>query len=180
MAIISFETNSWMVHIFGSWACLQTAVETNHPLIEVFFFLWMTGHLWCHASTVWASLLHRNWFHWLSDLGYQTQDIFCDINNILWPYIHMKEKKIKSFAGRTKLSIQKNTNVAYMCDCSHTRTVLVMYYHTCISQSSTHHLLLLQSAIFELRRCLSLWRNPIVLQTCWTLKTCLCSFLVRF
>ena len=149
----------------------------------------MTGHLWCHASTVCASLLHRNWFHWLSDLGYQTQDTFCDINNILWPCIHMKEDKFKSFAVRTNLlfsirnkviskfvQLQKNTDVAYMCNCSHTHTALVMYYHTCISQSSTHHLLLLQRAIFELRRCLSLWRNPIVLQTCWTLKTRLCPF----
>lgn len=33
--------------------------------------------------------------------------------------------------------------------------VLVMYCHMC-SQSSAHHLLLLQGAIFELRRCLSL------------------------
>lgn len=52
---------------------------------------------------------------------------------------------------------------ALMCDCSHTHA------HTCScyvlshvqSRSSTHHLLLLQGAIFELRRCLSWWRNPL-------------------
>lgn len=52
---------------------------------------------------------------------------------------------------------------ALMCDCSHTHA------HTCScyvlshvqSRSSTHHLLLLQGAIFELRRCLPWWRNPL-------------------
>lgn len=62
---------------------LQPVVETNHPPIEVsfffFFHLWMTGHLWCHASTGWAFLLDRNWCHGLSDRG-----VIEHTGHILW------------------------------------------------------------------------------------------------
>lgn len=73
--------------IMGQYTFLtvQSEVESNHPPIGVFifFFLWMTWHLWCHANTGWASLLHRNWFNWLSDLDYQTQPFVTSTGSFL-------------------------------------------------------------------------------------------------
>lgn len=80
LAVHSFKTKYFDgTHFWLMNHRLQPVVETYRPHFEgIFLFLLMTGHLWYHASTGWASLVQRNLCHWLSDLGYRTQDTFCD------------------------------------------------------------------------------------------------------
>lgn len=127
---------------------LQPVVETNHPPIEVFFFffLWMTGHLWCHASTGRAFLLDRNWCHGLSDRGLSgTQGTFCDINKSLslWAQTQMKEsdsnwkdkavvKKWREFGRATRKKCGLSVQLLPITCPQHG---LVMYCHMCLARA---------------------------------------------
>lgn len=177
LALCAKVRKSCLVQIFGlrTTGCSLWWKLITLPLKFFFFFPSMNDWASVMSCQHWLGLPARqklmSWVIWSG--GYRTHRAHFVTSTRAFLCGHRLRWKRATPTGRTKLlsrsgeslDVRRGRNVAFLCNCSqshgHTRTCYALsHVH---SQSSAHHLLLLQGAIFELRRCLSLWRNPLVL-----------------
>lgn len=163
-----------------SLKCLQLqdellVVQTSLSLRwKVIFSLWVTGHLWCHACLAALpaaqKLITLVIGYGISDTlsSWQILQPFCDVN--LCPdYWEVAVQFLCCIFWGICVNRLMRVCLCFNVTCKKCTTVLThAHTHTflflCARPEVPGHPSLVQRVIFGLTRCLSLWRNPPLLQ----------------